>query len=150
MRGAPGAAEPGAGELAGAEGGGERPAGIYQAPGEAAAQQALADWAASPLGQAHSEITALWQRHWERLAPALAYPVPVRRLLYSTNAIESLHRTLRKSLKVRGHFPSAEAASKLLYLALRNAQAKLGTPQHWVEALRHIRLLFGDRVPAWQ
>ena len=124
--------------------------GIYQAPGEAAAQQALADWAASPLGQAHPEITALWQRHWERLAPALAYPVPVRRLLYSTNAIESLHRTLRKSLKVRGHFPSAEAASKLLYLALRNAQAKLGTPQHWVEALRHIRLLFGDRVPAWQ
>ena len=102
------------------------------------------------MGQAHSEITALWQRHWERLAPALAYPVPVRRLLYSTNAIESLHRTLRKSLKVRGHFPSAEAASKLLYLALRNAQAKLGTPQHWVEALRHIRLLFGDRVPAWQ
>ncbi|MBK9066655.1 MAG: hypothetical protein IPL76_07190 [Gemmatimonadetes bacterium] len=51
---------------------------------------------------------------------------------------------------MRGHFPSAEAASKLLYLALRNAQAKLGTPQHWVEALRHIRLLFGDRVPAWQ
>ncbi|MBK9068803.1 MAG: transposase [Gemmatimonadetes bacterium] len=54
----------------------------------------------SPLGQAHSEITALW-RAWERLAPALAYPVPVRRLLYSTNAI-GLHRTLRKSLKVRG------------------------------------------------
>lgn len=123
---------------------------VYQAPSEAAAQQALTEWAASPLGQAHPEITALWQRHWERLAPALAYPVPVRRLLYSTNAIESLHRTLRKSLKVRGHFPSAEAAGKLLYLALRNAQAKLGTPQHWVEAMRHIRLLFGERVPAWQ
>lgn len=124
--------------------------GIYQASGEAAAAQALTDWAASPLGAAHPEITALWQRHWERIAPALAYPVPVRRLLYSTNAIESLHRTLRKSLKVRGHFPSAEAASKLLYLALRNAEARLGTPQHWIEAMRHIRLLFGDRVPAWQ
>jgi len=124
--------------------------GIYQAPSEAAAAQALAEWAASPLGQRYPEITTLWQRHWERIAPALAYPVPVRRLLYSTNAIESLHRTLRKSLKVRGHFPSAEAASKLLYLALRNAEARLGTPQHWVEAMRHIRLLFGDRVPAWQ
>ena len=124
--------------------------GIYQASGEAAAAQALTDWAASPLGQAYPEITTLWQRHWERIAPALAYPVPVRRLLYSTNAIESLHRTLRKSLKVRGHFPSAEAASKLLYLALRNAAARLGTPQHWIEAMRHIRLLFGDRVPAWQ
>ncbi len=124
--------------------------GIYQAPSETAAAQALADLAASPLGQAHPEIAALWQRHWERVAPALAYPVPVRRLLYSTNAIESLHRTLRKSLKVRGHFPSAEAAGKLLYLALRNAEARLGTPHHWVEAMRHIRLLFGDRVPAWQ
>lgn len=121
--------------------------GIYQAPSEAAAAQALTDWAASPLGQDHPEITALWQRHWARLAPALLYPVPVRRLLYSTNAIESLHRTLRKSLKVRGHFPSAEAASKLLYLALRNAQARFGTPHQWVEAMRHIRLLFGDRVP---
>lgn len=124
--------------------------GLYQAPSEAAAAQALTEWATSPLGQRYPEITALWQRHWERIAPALAYPVPVRRLLYSTNAIESLHRTLRKSLKVRGHFPSAEAASKLLYLALRNAEANLGTPQHWVEAMRHIRLLFGDRVPAWQ
>jgi transposase-like protein len=124
--------------------------GIYQAPSEVAAAQALAEWAASPLGQTYPEITTLWQRHWERIAPALADPVPVRRLLYSTNAIESLHRTLRKSLKVRGHFPSAEAASKLLYLALRNAEARLGTPHHWVEAMRHIRLLFGDRVPAWQ
>ena len=123
---------------------------VYQAAGEAAAKTALADWATSRLGQAHPEITALWERHWERLAPALAYPLAVRRLLYSTNAIESLHRTLRKSLKVRGHFTSADGASKLLYLALRNAQAKLGTPHHWVEAMRHIRLLFGDRVPAWQ
>lgn len=120
---------------------------IYQAPGEAAAAQALTDWAASPLGQAHPEITALWQRPREYLAPALAYPVAVRRLRYSTNAIESLHRTLRQRLKVRGHFPSADAASKLRYLALRNAQARFGPPHHWVEAMRHIRLLFGDRVP---
>ena len=123
---------------------------IYQAPSEAAAQQALATFEASPFGQRHPEIAALWHRHWERIAPALAYPLPIRRSLYSTNAIESLHATLRKSLKVRGHFPSGEAASKLLYLALRNASVKLGPPKEWRVALRHIRLLFGDRLPAWE
>ncbi|MEZ4379387.1 MAG: IS256 family transposase [Gemmatimonadales bacterium] len=121
---------------------------IYLAPGEAAARTALATFAASPLGQAYPEIPVLWERHWARIAPALLYPVPVRRLLYSTNAIESLHATLRKSLKVRGHFPNADAAAKLLYLALRHATPRLHTPQHWREAMRHIRLPFGDRVPA--
>lgn len=121
---------------------------VYLAPSEQAAQQALHQFAASPLGTTYPEIAALWQRHWMRISPALLYPVPVRRLLYSTNAIESLHATLRKSLKVRGHFPNADAASKLLYLALCHATPKLRTPMHWREAMRHIRLLFGDRVPA--
>lgn len=121
---------------------------IYQAPSEAAAQTALAAFAASPAGQQHPEVTALWTRHWEGLAPALLYPLPVRRLLYSTNAIESLHRTLRKTLKVRGHFPTAEAATKLRYLALQHAQVRFGRPREWAQAMRHIRLVFGDRVPA--
>lgn len=120
---------------------------VYLAPSEAAAQHALATLAASPLGAQYPEVVALWQRHWERVAPALQYPVPVRRLLYSTNAIESLHATLRKSLKVRGHFPNADAASKLLYLALQHATPRLRTPRHWRETMRHIRLLYGDRVP---
>lgn len=120
---------------------------IYQAPSEAAARTALAALEASPLGQKYPQMPALWHRHWERLAPALAYPMAVRRLLYSTNAIESLHRTLRKSLKVRGHFPSDEAAGKLLYLGLRNAVPRLGAPQHWQVAMQHITLLFGPRVP---
>ncbi|HWE44213.1 MAG TPA: IS256 family transposase [Gemmatimonadaceae bacterium] len=120
---------------------------IYQAPSEAAARAALEAFAASPLGRRHPLIAPLWQRHWERIAPALAYPLPVRRLLYSTNAIESLHRTLRKSLKIRGHFPNDEAASKLLYLALRNAVVHLGAPKDWKVAMQHITLLFGDRVP---
>lgn len=123
---------------------------VYQAPSEAAAETALATFAASALGQRHPEIAALWHRHWERITPALAYPLPVRRLVYSTNAIESLHRTLRKSLKVRGHFPSADAAAKLLYLALRNASVRLGAPKEWRTAMRHVRVLFGDRVPAWE
>jgi len=120
---------------------------IYQAPSERAAAPALAVLEAHPLGQRYPEIPALWHRHWARVAPALAYPLPVRRLLYSTNAIESLYRTLRKALKIRGHFPSEEAASKLLYLALRNAIVKLGAPRDWRTAMQHIRLLYGDRVP---
>jgi transposase-like protein len=120
---------------------------IYQAPSEAAARTALADVVASPVGRSHPQIAALWHRHWERIAPALAYPLPVRRLLYSTNAIESLHRTLRKSLKIRGHFPTDDAASKLLYLALKNAVVRLGPARDWRVAMQHITLLFGDRVP---
>ena len=73
--------------------------------------------------------------------------MPVRRLLHSTHAIESLSRTLRKSLKVRGHFPSADAASKLLSLVLRHAKTHFAPPHHYREALQQIRLLFGDRVP---
>ena len=120
---------------------------IYHAPNETMAQHALATLEASPWGQRYPLIVPLWQRHWERLAPALLYPLPVRRLLYSTNAIESLHMTLRKSLKVRGHFPTDDAAAKLLYLALKNAVVKLGAPRDWHVAMQHIRILFGDRVP---
>lgn len=123
---------------------------IYQAPSEAAAAEALTAFETSALGRQYPEIAPLWHRHWERIAPALAYPLEVRRLVYSTNAIESLHRTLRQSLKVRGHFPSAEAARKLRYLALRNAQARLHAPKDWRTAMRHIRLLFGERIPAWE
>lgn len=120
---------------------------IYQAASEAAAQQALTALASHPLGQRYPEIAPLWQRHWERLAPALAYPLAVRRLLYSTNALESLERTVRKALKTRGHFPTDEAASKLIYLALRNAVVKLGAPKDWRVAMQHITLLYGERVP---
>lgn len=123
---------------------------IYQAPSEAAARTALATFATGPWHAKYPQIAPLWQRHWERLAPALAYPLAVRRLLYSTNAIESLHMTLRKSLKIRGHFPTDEAAGKLLYLALRNAVPRLGPPKGWMLAMQHITLLFGDRVPVPQ
>jgi putative transposase len=71
----------------------------------------------------------------------------VRRLLYSANAIESLHHTRRKSLKIRGHFPTDEAVGKLLYLVLTNAVVRLGPARDWRVAMQHITLLFGDRVP---
>jgi transposase-like protein len=121
---------------------------IYQAPSEDAGLAALARFEASAWGQRFPEIGAVWRRHWERVAPVFRYPLPVRRLLYSTNAIESLHMQLRKVLKTRGHFPTDEAASKLIYLVLQNVALKLGAPPEWRTAMRHIRLLFGDRVPA--
>jgi len=123
---------------------------IYHAANEPAAQAALVALEASPTHAKYPQIAPLWHRHWERLAPALAYPLAVRRLLYSTNALESLNMILRKPLKIRGHFPTDEAASKLLYLALRNAVVRLNAPKDWTTAMQHITLLFGARVPSPQ
>lgn len=121
---------------------------IYQAPSEATAKDALTQFAASPLGQKYPPIVALWERHWERVAPALAYPMQIRRVLYTTNAIESLHMQIRKIIKTRGHFPNDEAASKLIYLALRNIGKKWKhhPDKHWRAALPHLHVLFGDRL----
>lgn len=122
---------------------------IYQAPSDAAGRDALAAFAASPAGQRFHPIVALWERHWERVAPALAYPLAVRRVLYTTNAIESVHMQARKILKTRGHFPTDEAAAKLLYLALRNIEKKWQhrPAKEWRAALPHLRILFGTRLP---
>jgi putative transposase len=121
---------------------------IYQAPSEASARDALAQFAASPLGQKHGPIVALWERHWERVAPALAYPMPIRRVLYTTNAIESLHMQIRKIIKTRGHFPTDDAARKLLYLALRNIgkKWKAKPDKYWRAAFPHLKVLFGERL----
>ena len=91
-------------------------------------------------------IASLWQRHWEYLRPVFAYPPAIRRLLYTTNAIESLHMQLRKITKTRGHFPTDEAALKLLYLAIRNIATKWQHPRtHWTTAVTYFAQLFGDR-----
>ena len=97
---------------------------IYQAPTDAAGRLALQRSAESPLGLRHAPIVTIWERHWERIAPALAYPPEIRRELYTTNAIERLNMQIRKVIKSGGHFPSDEAAGKLLYLALRNIGKK--------------------------
>jgi len=122
---------------------------IYQAPSEAAARTALTRFAESPLGKRHAPITALWERHWERVAPALAYPLEIRRVLYTTNAIESLHMQLRKVLKTRGHFPTDDAAGKLIFLALQNIEKKWKAKpaREWRAALPHLKILFGSRLP---
>ena len=122
---------------------------IYRAPTEAAATAALQEFAAGPYGQRYAVIVTMWERHWEHIRPVFAYPPAIRRLLYTTNAIESLHMQLRKIIKTRGHFPNDEAATKLLYLALRNIIAKWKAPSRdWRAAMPHLAVLFGERFTA--
>jgi transposase-like protein len=119
---------------------------IYRAPTEAAATAALAAFADSPWGAQYPPIVTMWRRHWEHIRPVFAYPPTIRRLLYTTNAIESLHMQLRKIIKTRGHFPTDAAAAKLLYLALRNIIAKWkAASKEWYATLPHLAVLFGER-----
>jgi putative transposase len=118
---------------------------IYRAETVAGAEAALTAFAASPEGRRYPTIVPLWQRQWDYLTPAFAYPPEIRRILTTTNAIESLHSQLRKIIKTRGHFPSDEAASKLLYLALRNIKKRWAPAPIWGQALTHFAVLFPDR-----
>ena len=94
-------------------------------------------------------IAQSWRRNWEQVIPFFAYPVAVRKIIYTTNAIESLNMSLRKIIKNRGHFPSDDAATKLLYLALRNAAKKWTMPSRtWKQALNQFAILFQDRFPS--
>ena len=118
---------------------------IYRAETVAAAEAALAAFAASADGQRYPLIAPIWERAWAYVTPAFAYPPAIRRILSTTNMIESLHMQLRKIIKTRGHFPTDEAALKLLYLALRNIQRRWLPSPHWRAALPHFEVLFGDR-----
>jgi putative transposase len=122
---------------------------IYRAVNAEAAAQALSVFAKGPWGKRYPPIVASWRRNWERVIPFFAYPLDVRRVLYTTNAIESLNMQLRKITKNRGHFPSDEAATKLLYLALRNVTAKWkNAGREWKPALTQFAILFADRFAA--
>jgi transposase-like protein len=119
---------------------------IYQAVSAEAAASALTAFLASDWGQKFPTVTAMWQRQWEQVIPFFAYPPPVRKIIYTTNAIESLNMQLRKIVKNRGHFPSDEAASKLLYLALRNIEKNWKMPPvTWKQAANQFAILFGER-----
>jgi putative transposase len=98
-------------------------------------------------GAKYPTIATLWRRHWERVIPFFAFPAEIRRVIYTTNAIESLHMTLRKVIKTRGSFPNEEAARKLLYLALRNVSKKWQTIQNWKDALNRFAILWPGRIP---
>jgi putative transposase len=91
-------------------------------------------------------IARLWREQWERVIPFFAFPEEVRKVVYTTNAVESLHMSLRKIIKTRGSFPSEEAALKLLYLALTKVVAKWNTVQSWKQMLNHLDTVCGDRM----
>jgi putative transposase len=94
-------------------------------------------------------VSQTWRRHWDRITPFFAYPAEIRKVIYTTNAVESLNMSVRKIIKMRGSFPNDEAAMKLLYLALRNASKKWTMPvQNWRAALNRFSILWPDRVPA--
>ena len=118
---------------------------IYRAETVAAAHAALEAFVTSPEGQRYPTIAPLWVRQWDAITPAFAYPPEIRRILSTTNAIESLHMQLRKIIKTRGHFPSDEAATKLLYLALRNIHKRWNPAPAWQTAVTHFAVLFPDR-----
>jgi len=96
-------------------------------------------------------VSQTWRRNWERITPFFAYPAEIRKVIYTTNAIESLNMSLRKIIKMRGSFPNDEAAFKLLYLALRNASKKWTMPvQNWREAMNRFSILWPERMPSWE
>jgi transposase-like protein len=119
---------------------------IYQAVTADSAAVALQEFAQGEWGQKFPTVTAMWQRQWEQVIPFFAYPPAVRKIIYTTNAIESMHMQLRKIVKNRGHFPTDEAASKLLYLALRNIEKDWKMPPvTWKQAANQFAILFGER-----
>lgn len=121
---------------------------IYTAPNEAGASAALTAFEAK-WGARFPTIGPSWRANWTRLTPFLAFPAEIRAMVYTTNAIESLNFTLRKVIKSKGHFPSDEAAIKLLYLALRNAEKKWqAAPRNWKRIYSQLVIFFGDRMTA--
>ena len=119
---------------------------IYAAPSAEAAEAALAAFEAGLWGQKYPTVAAAWRRAWAYVIPFFAFPPPIRRVIYTTKAIESLNARLRKIIKTRGHFPGDEAASKLIWLALRNITADWGKPaHHWKEAMNQFAILYSER-----
>jgi transposase-like protein len=119
---------------------------IYTAPTAQAAEEALEEFAASDWGEKLPTIVQSWRRAWQNVIPFFAFPPDVRRVIYTTNIIESLHMQLRKIIKNRGHFPSDEAATKLLWLALRNiTNGKVRSTREWSAAMNQFAVLYGDR-----
>lgn len=124
---------------------------IYTAPTLAAAELAFADFEAD-FGEQYPGAIDVWRRAWNDFIPFLDYPPELRRIVYTTNAIESINFQLRKITKTRGHFPSDEAAMKLLYLGLRNISSKRGGESGtgtggWTIALNTLAVFFPGRLP---
>jgi putative transposase len=119
---------------------------IYTAANAEHAADELERFAAQ-WDERYPTISQSWLERWEQITPFLAYPQDVRRVIYTTNSIEALHRQIRKIIKTRGHFPTEEAARKLLYLAITKAETKWRQVFHWHSALAAFKIQFPDRIP---
>ena len=120
---------------------------IYTATTEDAAKTALEEFAEKWDGP-YPTIAKSWRTNWERVVPFLAFPQDIRKVIYTTNAIESLNASVRKMTKNRGSFPTDEAALKLLYLSLQNASKKWTMPiRNWSLAINQFAIHFENRVP---
>jgi transposase-like protein len=119
---------------------------VYTAASAEAARAELDAFEQGPWGQKFPTVVAAWRRAWDKVIPFFAYPPAVRKVVYTTNAIESINARLRKIIKTRGHFPSDDAASKLIWLALRNITADWGNAaQDWKSAMNQFAILYGER-----
>ena len=122
---------------------------IYTAPSAEAALAELDAFASGAWGQKFPTVAAAWRRAWDRVIPFFAFPPAIRRVIYTTNAIESINARLRKIIKTRGHFPSDDAATKLIWLALRNITADWGrAAKDWKEAMNQFAILYAERFEA--
>ena len=119
---------------------------IYRATDADAAEKALTAFEAGPWGQRYPAIGQSWRRAWGEVIPFFAFPDEVRRIIYTTNAIEALNSKLRRAVRARGHFPSDEAATKLLYLILNRSEKEWKMPpREWTMAKAQFAVIFGER-----
>jgi putative transposase len=119
---------------------------VYRAATPEAGLAALDAFEQSEWGRKYPAVGQSWRRHWEQVIPFFAFPQGVRRIIYTTNAIEALNSKIRRAVRTRGHFPSDDAAMKLLYLVLNHAAEEWKRPpREWFEAKTQFAVIFGDR-----
>ena len=119
---------------------------IYRAASAETAELALAAFRVKY--PKHQAVADVWERNWPRVIPFFEFPEEIRKIIHTTNAVESLHMTLRKVTKNRASFPTPDSAIKLLYMALRNVSKKWTTVQGWPQALQQFIIRWGDRIEA--
>ena len=119
---------------------------IYTAPNADAALEELERFDRQ-WGGRYPMIAQAWRRDWQHITPFLALPDELRRVVYTTNTIEAMHRQIRKAIKTRGHFPDEQAATKLIYLAIMRADAKWQRHRTWTAPRAALKIHFGDRFP---
>jgi putative transposase len=120
---------------------------IYTAPTAEEAGRQLEEFGAK-WDRSHPAVSQIWRCNWGRVIPFFSFPPDIRKVIYTTNAVESLNMTLRKVIKTRSSFPNEEAALKLLYLGLLNVSKKWSFVQGWRDALNHFQILWPERMPA--